>query len=722
MPCHLPSLPHEIRLVLLSFFDGVGSAAVCLDRMGVKPIPYISWETDSECQSVIQHHFPHVVQRFDACQDDADEVARLIASADPDASAQVLCAAGPPCPDFSQIRDNAPGRSGPEGRKFGQFCDFIDSLEAKIKPRQLHHLCENVIFSDQSEADHFSNRLQASPVAVEAADVGPVNRPRLFWTRIKWSIPRTNPLTGQPLRWGRLHRFPRLYVDAVTVKPTDVWVPPGFQLHDSVLSGDKKMPCLTTPSPDGDGRPPPRKVRGQVNGLQKQRWLRGGREYAPWQYQDHAMLHGPHGDVQIPHASTKENLHGFSGQHTAVPGVSDRSRHRMMANSWRLHIVQFILLVMLTNPTAACTRVGRPPSTSALQKALAAAALTSDHMGFPSWTTPPPVMAPAGDMWDHWDKSTHVVHPLFAPPEVEPGALGALSNILRLRGELPAFRQQVVQDLRDLVLQWEDHTNEWMNKVAPHVATVYRSSASGCVQVPVFLYLLDQCGYPGFADLKEDLTLGFQVIGRIHSGCGWLPRLDERYTHPISLEDLRDRNHKHICSRLTSAKPDKHWDVMLQELLEEKQKGRLTGPFELPSTWPGVAATIPDHPTTCCPDTDLLVAMSFAVEQPDKVRRIEDWTASRHNSTVMVNDVPILITQSVTTWTVYAGYILAVVVVEYGVMTSMLPIVNFPFVILPTPTFCCSYPVAALCGAAILSASAQHLVYGPSIDGQTPSK
>lgn len=564
----MPLVRHPPRLILLSFFDGVGSAAVCLERLGIHPLLYISWETDDECRLIIAHHFPDAVLRQDVCSDNVDEVIimALVEKADPDASAEALCTAGPPCPDFSFIKENAPGRAGPEGRKFSEYCKFATELEARLKLRPLRHLCENVVFTDHAEADHFSSQLAATPVAIEAADLGPINRPRLYWTRIKWSIPRTNPLSGQALRWGRLRKFPRLHVDATTIKPQDVWVQPSFELHTSVLDGSKKMPCLTTPSPDGDGRPPPKKLRGKVEGLLRQRWLCDGRQYAPWQYQDHAVVHGPHGEVQVPAAATKEHLHGFSGTHTDIQGVSDRSRHRMMANSWRLHVIQFLLLLMFVDPTMAHQSVCRCPHTSALQQALNAAGATPAAMGFTSWSTGTPVVAPAIDMWDHWDKSAKAVRPLFAPPQVEPGALCALQQALCDAGQLEAFRSQVVQDLRDMVCEWSDFTTTWMDGVAPHVSAVYQSSAAGCVQVPLFLHLVERCGHPGIEDLREDLTLGFEVIGKLHSGSGWLPRMDDKYTHPLQVEQLAQRNHEHIVSRLAHAKPDEHWETMLQDL------------------------------------------------------------------------------------------------------------------------------------------------------------
>ena len=50
----------NVKLVLLSFFDGIGAAHVALANLGVKPCFVMSFETDEECKSVIRAHFPDV--------------------------------------------------------------------------------------------------------------------------------------------------------------------------------------------------------------------------------------------------------------------------------------------------------------------------------------------------------------------------------------------------------------------------------------------------------------------------------------------------------------------------------------------------------------------------------------------------------------------------------------------------------------------------------------
>lgn len=123
-----------------------------------------SWEVDSECKAVVRAHFPHVREFGDIDDADTDAVAAFVGKADPDGAATVLLAAGPPCPDFSVVSSTARGRSGPEGRKFDTYCSLslVDDLVPKLGGRKVLHLCENVVFQQEHEVQHFSNCLGCS--------------------------------------------------------------------------------------------------------------------------------------------------------------------------------------------------------------------------------------------------------------------------------------------------------------------------------------------------------------------------------------------------------------------------------------------------------------------------------------------------------------------------------------------------------------------------------
>ena len=225
----------------------IATAAFALRSLGITPCLYVSWEVDPDCRRVIQHHFPDAVLHGDVEKAVASEIAALVHAADPQGS--VLVASGPPCTDFSRINDSAMGRAGPEGRKFEIFCDLVSELEPLLGSRLVLHCCENVIFQQENEIQHFSSRLKASAIAIDAADRGLVNRPRLYWTRVDWAQPRLNPVTEVPLRWGRLQKVPRLHMDLGFVSENELELPPNLWLHRSVAQHEKRVPCFTTHLP-----------------------------------------------------------------------------------------------------------------------------------------------------------------------------------------------------------------------------------------------------------------------------------------------------------------------------------------------------------------------------------------------------------------------------------------------------------------------------------------
>ncbi len=165
--------------MLLSCFDGIGTAALVLQLLCVPLIAYIAWEIDRECIQFTQNKFPKVRHRGDFIKDDIDDLMYELDQIDPDHEAEILFCAGPPCPDFSRIRGSkAPGKAGPEGKKFTQFTEFHEQVRNRCN-RQVRSVVENVVFQDPREADDFSKALQCTPVVCDAADFGIIRRPRL---------------------------------------------------------------------------------------------------------------------------------------------------------------------------------------------------------------------------------------------------------------------------------------------------------------------------------------------------------------------------------------------------------------------------------------------------------------------------------------------------------------------------------------------------------------
>ena len=77
------------KVILLSVFEGISSAALLANELTGGVALHLSWEVDPGCMAVLRKQ---------------------------------LFAAAPPCPDFTQIRD--------EGQKITAYCSFA----AKVEP------------------------------------------------------------------------------------------------------------------------------------------------------------------------------------------------------------------------------------------------------------------------------------------------------------------------------------------------------------------------------------------------------------------------------------------------------------------------------------------------------------------------------------------------------------------------------------------------------------
>ena len=65
---------------------------------------------------------------------------------------------------------------------------------------------------------------------------------------------------------------------------------PGLSFHPGVADGSRLLPWIVTPAPTEAGREPPKQMRGNIDAASRQRWLAGLRQYAPWMFEESAMV------------------------------------------------------------------------------------------------------------------------------------------------------------------------------------------------------------------------------------------------------------------------------------------------------------------------------------------------------------------------------------------------------------------------------------------------
>jgi hypothetical protein len=67
-----------VPVILLSLFDGIGTAAHILNNMGARTLLYLAWEIDPACISVTAKHHRNVEQRGDFLKDNSHQIAEKI--------------------------------------------------------------------------------------------------------------------------------------------------------------------------------------------------------------------------------------------------------------------------------------------------------------------------------------------------------------------------------------------------------------------------------------------------------------------------------------------------------------------------------------------------------------------------------------------------------------------------------------------------------------------
>lgn len=128
--------------------------------------------------------------------------------------------------------------------------------------------------------------------------------------------------------------------------------------------------------------------------------------------------------------------------------------------------------------------------------------------------------------------------------------------------DLPNLRRAVVQEIQELIEDFQLEVQQWFHQLPVHIQQVYRQheGPAWVTMIPVFLHLLRLAGFPSvyFDALEMDLNQGFQVLGTLNPGAGWRPRTDQRYSFPITMEQFGKLNRSYIHQKLKAHRVDNH--------------------------------------------------------------------------------------------------------------------------------------------------------------------
>ena len=557
---------------MLSFFDGIGTILYILKLLHIQPLAIFTWETDEECMALTSALYPDVRHRGDMDLDNYDQLLTEMDEVDPTQTAGVLIAAGPPCPDYSVIKTNSPGRFGAEGRKFDTFCDIVEYLEANMY-RKTQILVENVIPKDHRDALHFCDRLKARCVIADSKHLKVVGRPRIWWQRINWE--RTPLTLHAQIKWQTKNQFQELVLHpegAQRILPMQSPLPEHIDtgnlvFHPDILGGLGVMPCLLTPAPDVQkGRSAPAGSLESVTRDAAERWRADRQQYAPWNYSDQAMLVDHNGNRHLPTPEIKEQMHLLPVGYTSTVGSTTHKRHTMLGNGWHAGIASAMTILVLASRgwiTEAQTQQTNRHESQAIYRryqqhcatlplqirtrpldaaAFAFRALMHNRSYGP---TPKNKDTFSGTDADSWEVHMDLMSSLYRSAttrSLDESSRVALDLANWDRQGIAERRRAVTDDIQTLCDEWSDKTQAWRRKLPHHVRMAYTGTAATTdvtadipvTNVPVMLHLLQLLGYPQLDELGKHLNEGFAMLGSLHPGVDWQPRSDEWYSSPMS--------------------------------------------------------------------------------------------------------------------------------------------------------------------------------------------
>ena len=618
----------------------MGAAPYIIDRDFGRPRLAVSWEVDRACKALVQKALPWVEHRGDFTRDSPRDVADLVLHADPNAEAMVVWCAAPPCQDFSRIVQGA-GHQGDRGRLFEESVAFMDELRAALKSHRFAFLYENVEMSAEA-AKVSSEALGVQPVFVCLARAcGGSASTGLAWSPTQMTA---RPWSGRRKAGGIAFGWPRFGPRPIPStwaawRSTRPW-PRG----ESSCLAPRRRRRPTTGGPS-HGLP-----EDGPTGRLRPAWLEGGRQFAPWHYTVEAMLQDAKGVLHIPPPEVKEQLHHIPPGYTAKAGADAKTRHRMIGNGWHWGVASRLLglLVMTTwaKPVAAGT------DTMPGHHSLAVPDLGPSGLGLRAPPRPnPQVLGEGLDEDSHWAAAARMAHSLVGWPSLEPALEAVLEFRREWRHDLARIRQDVLNELRELVEAAEDDTAAWLAALPAHVrATYVTKDRPRPFQGLVFDRLLRGVGYPAADDLQHDVNAGFDMLGSVRPAPGWRPRSDERYAHPEGLDRLRRENPLYVERKSARPRDKEYTQALLDELVAETRLGRVIGPCAAPDHWAVPTVALPSVTGMGVlrqpPPGDCFAALSFAICQIDdehgelKLRRGEDWRQSGQDATMGASDVP----------------------------------------------------------------------------------
>lgn len=213
---------------------------------------YISIETDRECAGIVSRAWKDVVA-FRSVEEVTGTKLKTIFDKYPRLR-KGLIVGGPPCQPFSGLSRLREGFVDSRSLGISLFGDLLRAAEVAAPHIQFHSLMENVASMMDTDRAAISHELQQSHLWFDAAEVGHVRRPRLYWTSWDSDPKPTKSVTSNQLEYCKNEReYVRVRVREAAIPPLSAFLddsPSVYELWARVGLGEE----LSVLAPDGELR------------------------------------------------------------------------------------------------------------------------------------------------------------------------------------------------------------------------------------------------------------------------------------------------------------------------------------------------------------------------------------------------------------------------------------------------------------------------------------
>ena len=289
--------PKEIKVLVISAFNGIGGCFRAYDLIGVRPVALISIEIDPAAKRVVRVTWPHCLEVSDVCDVDLAMI-RGWSNMFPRLE-EVHIWGGFPCVHLSSARSDRLNLEGEGSNLFFQLVRIIEMAEQTFEPAvPVHFVIENVYSMDVSARQEISLRLDVKPVKLDPADCSPMSRPRLAWLSRPIESQRGISLIDHG-------DFVEVKMDA-SFPALQAWITPGWGQAEGEVIYPTFMKSIVRrrppPNPAGLRRCDPATVG---------RWQSDEFRFPPYQYSRKYLLRDDNGQLRYLEVSERELLMGM---------------------------------------------------------------------------------------------------------------------------------------------------------------------------------------------------------------------------------------------------------------------------------------------------------------------------------------------------------------------------------------------------------------------------